>query len=101
MLPECREKHAAKLVHSLVDRSRAIRAGPMDAITLAVLDEWFAQHKTECGVHRFDVMVDRYDAAHTRVDLVCPTCRGIISGTIAGIEMPAIAQLLLGPVSQN
>jgi hypothetical protein len=72
----------------------------MDAITLACLDEWFDQHKTECGAHRFDVVVDRYDAAHTRVDLVCPTCRGIISGTIAGID-PTTLRSLLEAVSQD
>ena len=66
----------------------------MDAITLAVLDKWFDQHKTECGVHRFDVSLER-DARDTRVVLECPTCRGTIGGTISDTETPTIVRSLI------
>jgi hypothetical protein len=72
----------------------------MDAITRALLDEWFDQHKTDCGVDRFDVSLQRHHS-HTRVVLVCPTCRGAIDGTASDTEMPTILRLLLGAVSQN
>lgn len=72
----------------------------MDAITRALLDQWFDQHKTECGVHRFDVVVDRDDAHNTRVVLACQTCRGTISGTIPDIERTTLLSLL-GTVSQD
>ena len=66
----------------------------MDAITRAYLDEWFAQHATGCGVHCFDVALQRYDT-RTRVVLVCPTCLGTLGGIIADTEMPTIARSLL------
>ena len=66
----------------------------MDAITRGVLDEWFAHHNTGCGVHCFDVSLQRYDT-HTRVVLFCPTCRGTISGIISDTEMSTIARSLL------
>ena len=68
-------------------------SGQVDATTLPSLDEWFDQHKTECSVNRFDVLVNRYDDAHTRVVLVCQTCRGMIIGTIAGIAPTTFASL--------
>jgi hypothetical protein len=66
----------------------------MDAITLALLNQWVDQHQTECGVHRFDVVVDRDDAHNMRVALVCPMCRGTISGTIAETERTTLLSLL-------
>ena len=65
----------------------------MDAITRATLDKWFAEHLDRCGVHRFDVSLQRFES-HTRASLLCPTCRGTIGGTISDTETPTIVRSL-------
>jgi hypothetical protein len=65
----------------------------MDAITRAVLEKWFDEHRDRCGVDCFDVSLQRYESL-TRIVLSCPTCRCTIGG-ISDTETPKIVRSLL------